>query len=154
MADDHIVPRLFLNKSGKRKRNGNSLVEFCLLLPWYFFLFVGSYDFGMYSYSLIAVEDGARVAALNASRDSTSAGDSATACGFVLDSLRNLPNIGSGVTSCTSPVTVTAVSGTGPDGAAGTVVTVAYTSPQLIPIPGLLPGQLVITRIVKMRVRS
>lgn len=137
-------------------RRGNSLIEFSLLMPWYFFLFVGVYDFGFYAYSLIALEDGVRVAALNASNNSTLAASSSTACTYVLGSLQNLPNIGSGVTTCSaSPITVTATYGatSGPDGGPVTTVTAVYTSPQLIPIPGLLPGQVTTTRIVEMRVR-
>lgn len=145
---------LEIQRRQARGRKGNSLVEFSLLLPWYFFLFVGSYDFGWYSYSLIAVEEGARIAALNASKSTAAAADSTTACSFALDSLRNLPNVGSATTTCVSPVTVSALLVSGPDGASATAVTVAYTSPQLIPIPGLLPGQLTISRTVKMRVRS
>lgn len=126
-------------------------------MPWFVFLFVGSFDLGMYSYSLVVTQDGARTAALNASQNTTTAADSTTACGFVLDSIRDLPNIGSGVTTCSAaPITVTASlgTGTGPDGGNMTTVTATYTSPQLIPIPGLIPGQLTIVKTVKMRVRS
>ena len=105
-----------------KARKGNSLIEFSLLMPWYFFLFVGAYDFGFYGYSLIALEDGVRVAALNASQSTVaaSAGNaSTTACTYVLDSLVNLPNV-SGVTcpSSSSPLTVTETYGatSGPDG--------------------------------------
>jgi hypothetical protein len=123
-------------------------------MPWFVFLFVGSFDLGMYSYSLVTVEEGVRTAALNASQTTATAGDSYTAGQYVLGSIKGLPNIGSAVTTTTAaPITVTAVSGTGPDGAADTTVTAVYTSPQLIPIPGLLPGQLTITRAVQMRVR-
>ncbi len=144
--------------AGRRldKRKGSSLIEFSLLMPWYFFLFVGVYDFGFYSYSLIALEDGVRVAAVNASQNSTFAADSVTACTYVLGSLVNLPNIGTAVTTCAaSPITVTATYGaaSGPDGGPMTTVTAVYTSPQLIPIPSLLSGQTTTTRIVKMRVR-
>ena len=51
-----------------KTRRGNSLIEFSLLMPWYFFLFVGVYDFGFYGYGLIALEDGVRAATLNASQ--------------------------------------------------------------------------------------
>jgi Flp pilus assembly protein TadG len=132
-------------------RKGNSLIEFALLMPWYFFLFVGVYDFGFYGYGLIALEDGVRVATLNAS---LYAQDSTTACNYVLDSLKNLPNV-SGVTcpSSSSPLTVTATAGTGPDGAPAITVSATYTSPQLIPIPGILAGQVTITRSLEMRVQ-
>ncbi len=40
--------------SRDRRRRGGSMIEFCLLLPWYIFLFVGAFDFGFYAYSLIS----------------------------------------------------------------------------------------------------
>jgi hypothetical protein len=123
-------------------------------MPWYFFLFVGVYDFGFYGYGLIALEDGLRIATLNASQNSSQAGNSSAACTYVLGSLVNLPNIGTTVSTCgASPLIVTATSGTGPDGAPATTVSATYTSPQLIPIPGLLPGQVTITRTLQMRVQ-
>jgi Flp pilus assembly protein TadG len=146
--------KYFQRGRGVKSRKGNSLVEFSFLMPWYVFLFVGSFDLGMYSYSLVALEEGVRMAALNASQTTSSASDSFTAGQYVLGSIKGLPNIGSGVTvTNTSPINVTAALGTGLDGNPDTTVTAVYTSPQLIPIPGLLPGQLTITRAVQMRVR-
>ncbi len=148
-----IAPRK--GKAGGRSRRGNALIEFSLLMPWYVFLFVGVFDFGFYSYSLIAAESAARVAALYCATDSATATDSSTACGYALDQLRNLPNIGYGMSTCAaSPLTVTASVWSGPDGNNGTSVTVSYTTPQLIPIPGLLPGQLTINRTVMMPLRG
>lgn len=137
-----------------KKRKGNNLIEFSLLMPWFFFLFVGVFDFGFYDYSLIALQDGLRVAAVNAAQNSALAGDSTTACTYVLDALRYLPNIGTSVTSCSSsPITVTATygSGAGPDGGSESTVSATYTTPQVIPIPGLLSGQYTITRTLHMR---
>jgi Flp pilus assembly protein TadG len=136
-------------------RRGNSLIEFSLLLPWYVFLFVGSFDLGMYSYSLVALEEGVRMAALNASQSTSAASNSATAGQYVLGSIQGLPNIGTSVTTTSaSPIVVTAaLVNSGPDGAAATTVTAVYTTPQLIPIPGILPGQLTITRSVEMKVQ-
>jgi hypothetical protein len=53
-----------------------------------------------------------------------------------------------------SSATLTAL--TSPDLTANsaTAVTVVYMTPSLIPIPGLLPGVLTITRTVKMRFRG
>ena len=136
-----------------RSRRGNALIEFSLLMPWYVFLFVGVFDFGFYAYSLIATQSAARVAALYCTADATDSGNKA--CGYALDQLRNLPNIGYGMTTCNgSPLRVTASSWTGPDGNSGTSVLVTYTTPQLIPIPGLLPGQLTINRTVKMPLKG
>ena len=36
-------------------RRGNNIIEFTFLMPWYAFLFVGTYDFGFFCYSLISV---------------------------------------------------------------------------------------------------
>ena len=58
-------------------------------MPWYFLLFAGAWDFWFYSYSLIALEDGVRVAALNASQSSTLAADSGTARKYVPGSLND-----------------------------------------------------------------
>jgi Flp pilus assembly protein TadG len=135
-----------------KARRGNSLIEFSFILPWYVFLFVGTFDLGIYSYSLIALEDGVRMGAVYASNGQAS--NSAGAGTYVLASIKGLPNIGTTVTTTTaSPITVTATSGTGPDGAPDTTVTGVYTTPTLIPIPGILPGSLTITRSVEMRVQ-
>ena len=145
-----------------RGRRGNNIIEFSLMVPWYIFLFVGAYDFGFYSYSLIATQTAAQVAGTYCSTDGTKATDATNACtGYVIPQLKYLPNIGAAVTTCAaSPLTVTATllnSGTtpaSPDGQPATLVSVAYVTPQLIPIPGLLPGQITITKTVTMRLRS
>ncbi len=137
-----------------KKRTGNNLIEFSFLMPWFFFLFVGVFDFGFYDYSLIALQDGLRVAAMNAAQNSSLAASSTTACTYVLAALKDLPNIGTSVSTCTgSPITVTATygSGSGPDGGPEATVSATYTTPQVIPIPGLLSGQYTITRTLQMR---
>ena len=140
---------------GCGNKRGNNLIEFTFLLPWYVFLFVGALDFGFYGYSLIAVQNAARVGALYTSSGTGNVADSSTACGYAIDQLSSLPNIGSSVTTCAAdPLTVTAASAVGPDSQAATTVTVSYTTPQLVPIPGLLPGRLTITRAVEMAVRQ
>jgi Flp pilus assembly protein TadG len=139
-----------------RSQRGNSLIELSLLIPWYFFLFAGAYDFGFYSYSLISLEEGTRVAALSASQNSTTAANSTAACTYVLGALQDLPNLnGVSCPASSSPLTVTAAYGasSGPDGGPETTVTVAYTTPQLIPIPGLLPGKLTLNKTIQMRIQ-
>lgn len=137
------------------KRRGANAIEFALLCPWYIFLFVGAIDFGFYSYALIATQNAARVAAMYSAASVSSAADAATTCSYALDQLRGLPNVGSALTTCAaSPLIVTASLISGPDGAYATSVTVAYTTPQMIPMPGLIPGQLTIYRTVQMKVRS
>src|SRR5580704_3646771 len=129
------------------RRRGSNMIEFALILPWYVFLFVGAFDYGFFSYGLIATQNAARVAAMYCSASASRAANCTNACGYALDQLRNMPNVGSAMTTCTaSPVVVSTsmVTGTGsggsPDGANAATVTVTYTTPQLIPIPGFLPG--------------
>jgi Flp pilus assembly protein TadG len=171
--------RLTLIPRGRQAKRGSSMVEIALLAPWIFFLFVGILDFGFYAYTAISVENAARVAALRTSGDTVSQ-SSALACAAVLPELRWLPNIGTAVTTCgASPLTVTQrtlcgstataipacaagltnptcadCDGTGANvtAAASSEVTVTYQSVLLIPIPGLLTGQLNLTRKAEMRI--
>ena len=144
-------------------RRGNNILEFAFLVPWYIFLFVGAFDYGFFAYSLIAVQTAARVGAQYCSANPTTETDATTACSYALDQLRYMPNVGTGLTTCgtgttvtsTAPLAVTAVAlAQGPDLQPATSVTVTYKTPQLIPIPGVLPSQLTISRTVKMRMRS
>jgi len=131
-----------------------------LMLPWLAFLFVGAFDWGYYAHALISTEDAARVAGTYAATSSSTATDSTNVCLFALEELRIVPNIGSTTTCNGSPVTVTASllnSTTTPasaDGQNAAQVTVAYTTLQLIPIPGLLQSQATFNRTVQMRLRN
>ena len=119
--------------------------------PWIFFLFVGVVDLGFFSYSLIAVENAARVGAQYACKSPSAASDLTHVCPRVLNELAMLPNLG-GVTSCNAaPLKVTVTSLLGPDNSPATSVSVTYNF-SLIPIPGLLAGTLNVTRNVQMRV--
>jgi Flp pilus assembly protein TadG len=137
----------------ERRESGTSVIELSLLFPWIFFLFVGAFDMGFFTYSLISVENAARVAAEYTSKSSAVAADTSGACTKVLAELAMLPNMG-GVTTCNaSPLTVAATAVTGPDGNPATNVSVTYSGNNLVPIPGLLMGKLNVTRIVQMRVK-
>jgi Flp pilus assembly protein TadG len=126
-----------------------------LFLPWYIFLFVGAFDWGVYAHSLISIENAARVAALYTSSSSTTASDATAACTYALEELRISSNIGSGTTTCVAlPVIVTGTAKTGADGKPASEVVVTYQTPSVIPIPGLLVGRVTINRTVQMRVRS
>lgn len=128
------------------------MLEAAFLLPWVIFLFVGAFDLGFYNYALISTQNAARVAAWYTSQTSTTATDSTTACTYALAELSAMPNVGTSVSSCAaSPVVVTATKVTGADGAEASQVSVSYTSPQLIPLPGALPGQYTFDRVVQMR---
>ena len=138
-----------------RSRRGSAMLELAMLSPWIFFLFIGALDCGYYCYALITLENAARVAALYTSTASTTADDASTACTYVLQEMRALPNVGSSVTSCAAnPVTVTAQLENATDGTSASKVSVSYQSLPLIPLPGLLQGRYTWTRAVKLRVRG
>ncbi len=156
--------RIDAGSSRNSSRRGSSIIEFSLIFPWYVFLFVGALDSGFFAYALIATQNAARAAAVYCSSSTSAAIDSATACTYAADQLRGMPNIGASYSTsggCLgSPLTVTAAllnSASSPqsaDGSPATQVTVTYVTPQLIPIPGIFPGQLTITRSVEIRTGS
>jgi hypothetical protein len=128
-----------------------------LLLPWIIFLFVGAYDWGFYAHALVSTQAAVRAAVLYTSSSSANVTDpNGIACGIALGELRVVSNIGSSLTTCAAaPVVLSATKVTGPDGDTNVAqVSVAYTTVQVIPIPGLLTGQTVIYRVLQMKVRS
>jgi hypothetical protein len=126
-----------------------------LFLPWFVFLFVGAFDWGFYAHALISTQSAARVAVLYTSQSTSTASDSTSACKYALEELRIAANVGSTVTTCgASPVIVTATQVTGPDGNQASQVSVQYTTPSLIPIPGLLTNQATFYRVVQMTIRG
>jgi Flp pilus assembly protein TadG len=139
-------------RTRNRKRRGGAMLEMALFSPWIIFLFIGALDWGFYAYSMIALETATRSAAVYTSGGFPS--DSSGACTkIVLPEMKSMPNIGSGITSCdSSPLIVTATQITGPDNTTASQVSVTYTTPMLIPIPGLLAKQFTITRVVTMKV--
>jgi Flp pilus assembly protein TadG len=146
----------------KTRERGSAVVEVSLLAPWILFLFVGMFDMGMYTYSMMGVENAARVAAEYTSQNINVAADGTGACTRALAEMTMLPNVGAqancnsggsntvvvsaqAVDSTTTPASV--------DGKSATLVQVTYTGNRLIPIPGLMMGQLNITRWVEVRVK-
>ena len=147
-----IAIEMTVPNDSSRYERGHAMLEAALLLPWVLFLFVGAFDLGFYNYALISTQNAARVAAWYTSQTTTTAADATTACTYALAELSAMPNVGSTVTTCSaSPVVVTATQVTGADGDLATQVSVAYTSPQLIPILGALPAQYTFNRTVQMR---
>jgi Flp pilus assembly protein TadG len=147
----------------RSRQRGGSLVEMALMLPWYLFFFVGTYDWGFYAHALISTESAARVAAEYTSQSSTQAANQATACILANEELRTMNNVSvTGTPTCAaSPLIVTAAQ-LGP-GQANTnsadlqqasQITLQYTTVGLIPIPGLLQGSATVYRVVQMRLRS
>jgi len=130
------------------------MLEMALFCPWFVLLFIGALDWGFYAYTMISIETAARSAASAiAAQNDVNAITSANACNTVIAELSTVPNIGSSVTSCdAAPLVVTASQITSVDGAAAVQVSLTYTTPEMIPIPGLLKKQFTITRIVRMRV--
>jgi len=128
------------------------MMELALLSPWFFFLFVGLLDWGFYAYSLVTLETATRAAtSWNANHNDPT--NAVLACQIVTSEMQTLINM-SGVTTCggTSAVSVSATQVNGPDSAPAAQVAVTYTTPSLIPIPGLLAKQFTITRVVVMRI--
>jgi len=150
-----------MNNRRKSQRGGSAL-EMALMLPWYLFLFIGTYDWGYYAHALISTENAARVATLYTSQSAAKAADQADACILANEEMRIVPNIsGSGTPTCAaSPLIVTAVQvGVGQttgsaDNNEASQVTVTYTTLSLIPIPFLLEKQATFYRVVQMRLRS
>lgn len=133
------------------------MMEMALLCPWVVFLFIGALDWGFYAYSMISIETAARSAAsyiVSLNNGALIAGTvtADNACSVILPELSTLPNIGTTVTACNAaPLVVAASTITSVDGNSAVQVSLTYTTPRMIPIPGLLAGQFTITRIVKMR---
>ena len=133
--------------SKAKRQRGNALIEFSLLLPWYFLLFTGVFDFGFYVVGLIGVQNAVRVAAAHTSANSITASDQLGACTLAIEQLRALPNIGSSYSgSCGSgPLILTATycDGSTPcqgstdsvDGGPATYVTVSYQVPPMFMMP-------------------
>jgi Flp pilus assembly protein TadG len=145
-------------------RNGNSMVEFALIAPWYFFLFAGTLQTGFTLYGLMAVQNAARVAAIHVAANKVAAGDQAGACAIVIQELQGLPNINSSFNSnCSAaPVTVTVnycddnvpCNGTltSVDNGPAAFVSVKYNLPAAAQFP--VPGLTSITRTMEMRLRD
>lgn len=144
-----------MNNRRKGQRGGSAL-EMALMLPWYLFLFVGTFDWGYYAHALISTESAARVAALYTSQSAATAANQSVACILANEELRVSQNISSsGTPTCaSSPLVVTAASVTGPDNSSASQVSVTYTTVSLIPIPLLLPAQATFYRVITMRLRS
>jgi Flp pilus assembly protein TadG len=158
-----------------RRESGSSIVELALLSPWIFFLFVGVFDFGFYAYAAICTQNAARAVAV-ASAETATGG--VTPCNAALGEMRMLPNVGSNpVFTCGAAMTVTqaipvavcvaALSNASPaacgssqpacadcgQNAAATSekAFVTYQTIPLVPIPGILKGQVTLTRVAEMR---
>lgn len=152
----------------KRTQGGNSIVEVALLSPWIFFLFVGVFDFGFYSYAGSCAENAARIAALQvaSTQGLPTPQMQALACSAVILEMARVPNKNSFPAGCGSaPLIVTqqVLRSTTPlkcadclidPNAISILVTVTYQSNLFIPIPGVLTNQLSLTRTSEVRMIS
>ena len=140
-------------------------MEFALIAPLLFPLMLVVFDFGLYAYAFISVQNAARVAALRNSGGIDSAADQESACTMAIEELRGMPNVGASFTSTcgASPLSVTAVllcpTTTNCSGSAASVdhqpaamVSVTYSVPDLFRFPLIAPKS--ITRSSQMRMRS
>jgi Flp pilus assembly protein TadG len=142
-----------------RRKRGNSIIEFSLMTPWLIFMFIGAMDWGFYAYALIATEAAARVACLYTSTSAATATDSTSACTYALGQLRMMPNVGTAMSSCSGPVTVTTtLVASGRDTNPAAEVTVTYLTPLFIPVilksGTVVPQQVTMTSKVQMRLRG
>ncbi len=154
----------------RKRQKGQAAVEVALMAPWIFFLFVGVFDLGFYCYAAICTQNAARAVAI-----AYSSGGISTPCQAALGELTTLPNINSGSctlrasgsTTFTPPLTVwvnqqhpAACPDAGQGSAASASSTayfclqsvVQYQTMKLLPIPGLLTGQMTLTRTAWMRI--
>lgn len=150
----------FSGDTRKRGQAGGAVVEIALLMPWIVFLFVGILDAGFFSYAMIVTENAARVSAIQASISRAASTDSLSACVVALQEMSSLPNAvglttcASGAVSASSPVSVVASSVDHGSGDVSARVTVMYLTLPLIPIPGILPRQMTLTRSAEVRIGS
>lgn len=131
------------------------MVELALLSPWIIFLFIGVLDWGFYAHAIITLENATRAAAVYASTGASAYTETSNLCTILLNEMGSLGNM-QNVTTCggTSPVSFTSTQITGassPDGNTAIQMSVTYTTPQMIPIPGLLASKFTLTRTLKMR---
>lgn len=138
----------------RRQERGNAVIEVSLLAPWILFLMVGVLDFGFYSYAAITTENAARIGAQYGAAGTSTAGDRAGACAYVLQEALTLPGINSAMDCQSLPLVLTLTPVTGPDGTPASRASVTYQTIPMIPIPGILQGKLTLTRTVEMKVKS
>ena len=130
------------------------------MAPWILFLFIGTFDLGFYFYAGICTSNAARVAAIANAVSLSSATDSAGACYNVVGEMNKLPNTQAlvpGSYACPSspssgsPIAlVTVGTEVESDGSTAAVVQVGYLPLQMIPIPGVINGQMTIYRTAKV----
>src|SRR2546428_1434750 len=84
-----MMPRF---NRGRWKERGHAVIEVSLMAPWIFFLFMGTLDFGFYSYAIIATQNAARVAVIQTSINPTTSTHNTIACKHVPPQLTMVPH--------------------------------------------------------------
>lgn len=156
---------IFARQKSRKREKGNAIMEFALIAPLLFPLMLVVFDFGLYAYAFISVQNAARVASLRNSGGVDSAADQAGACAMAIEEMRGMPNISSSFSSScgSAPLSVTAVylcpAPTNCSGSLASVdngpaakVTVTYSVPDLFRFPIVAPQT--ISRSSQMRIRS
>ena len=137
-------------------QRGHAVLEVAFLLPLLAFCFLGAFNAGSCAFALVCVERAARVAGMYASTSEATAQNPTLACYYALEQLRAAPNVGSGVNSCgIAPVVLaTQYLPLGSDGLPAVRVSVSYTTPTLLPIPGVMTGAYTFHRVVEFPIRG
>jgi hypothetical protein len=128
-------------------------MEFALLSPWIFTLFIGTLNLGLIYHSITAVQNAARAAVMYAASNPWVASDAQGACAAALRELSTLPNARSLSTCDAAPLELSLTAPAGLAGEQVARVSIAYTSVRLITLPPV-PDHLTITRTAEMRVRA
>lgn len=142
--------------NGRRttRSRGHAVLEFALVAPWIFFVFVAVLDFGFYAYWLMAVTNASRTAAHVTSENGSS---QSIACNEVLNEMRGVLGWSDAPAGCNaSPLVVTvrnlndSTTPASADGSQSVVVSVTWDTTPLIPVPGIAQ-QFTIRRDAEMR---
>jgi hypothetical protein len=164
-------------RSRRQRQKGMAMVEAAFMMPWIAFLFVGIYDFGFYSYAAIATQNAARAVAIQLATGLT---DGCAAARQELGVLPNVVGVSTcqstpaavdnthpvAVCSGTLSSTTSAPCGlptarcadcdpaicSAPCAATSVQAVVTYLTVPMVPIPGVLTGQLRLTRMAEMRI--
>jgi len=158
----------------RKLQKGTAVVEVAFMMPWIAFLFVGVLDSGFYTYSAIATQNAARAVAI---QSANSGGSISALCQSAKNEMGFLPNVPG--TSCAAsqaavsnatPIWVCTVILTNTSGsvcrlpaatcadcslnagARSVQAVLTYQSVPLVPIPGILPLKLTLTRLAEARI--
>src|ERR1700674_2519077 len=95
-----------MKRNKNTRERGHAVVEIALMAPWIFFLFVGVFDVGFFSYAAICTQNAARQAAVRTAADEFSQSN-ALACAAALGEMNRLPNVPSLGSCSATPLKVT-----------------------------------------------